>query len=317
MQPYQAECTDIHNERNANMLLANCRHWIGREGSVPTNMKLRPNKVTLVTNPRDDLIGASMADVYPSSYQAETMTMMLAEKRVGVNEMSSPRPSSIMGSRTPGITALTMMQQVNRRFTPAFDAMRNGLAGALRQCLYRYQERLLAADNEVAAFILLKLGEEDGERVVRILKDEHFDEGYRVELTASSTSVNREADRQNAVMLVNVLTQYYERALNLVMIASNPQTPPEVKKVALQIAEKAGEIISRTVTTFDQMRDPQTFIVDFGDEMDSLEGLTPEGLSGLAEHLSLLPAGQESAMMGQGPQVPGPEDDEDMPMEVL
>jgi len=201
---------------------------------------------------------------------------MLAEKRVGVNEMSNPRPSSVMGSRTPGITALTMMQQVNRRFTPAFDAMRRGLGSAVLQCMFRYQEKLLANDHEVAAHIAQILGPEDGLRVISLLSNPKFDERHTIELTASNPSTNREADRQNAVMLTNILERYYSQSLQLTMLAANPQTPQPVRDVAIKIADKAEAMIDRVMRTFDQIRDPGTFVLEITDELEALEAQMPQ-----------------------------------------
>jgi hypothetical protein len=275
IQPFEEAVTDLNNEAMANVILANERHWVGRDGVVPGNMRLRRNKITLVPNPKEDLVAIQMADIYPSSFQSQMQIMMLAEKRVGVNEMSNPRPSSIMGSRTPGITALTMMQQVNRRFTPAFDAMRRGLGDAAKQCMYRYQERLLAGDAEASAHVVRVLGNEDGFRVLSILKDPLFDEAITMELTASNPSTNREADRQNAIMLTNILERYYAQAIQLVMMAANPQVPQPVRDVAAKIAEKAEIVIDRVVRTFDQVRDPATFVLDVSEEFAALEQQMP------------------------------------------
>ena len=78
----------------------------------------------------------------------------------------------------------------------------------------------------------------------------------------------KDGDRQNAMMLVNILAQYYQRTLELVAIAANPQTPPAVVEVAKKIADSAGEIIDRTIRTFDQIRDPSTFIIQVEEEID-------------------------------------------------
>src|SRR3990167_5902328 len=219
IRPYQDETSEIHNARTLNMLLANCRFWKAREGSVPETMKIWGNKVQMLSDPTD-LIAEQMADIYPSAAQAQAITTSLAERRVGVNEMSMPRPSQVLGSRTPGITAMSLLQQVNRRFTPAFDGYRNGTGAAVKQCLYRYQERLLAGDRAVEEDIMSVMGDEDGRLVIDVLRDDKFDEGMKIELTASSASVNRDADRQNSIMLVNLLAQYYQRTLELVSIAA-------------------------------------------------------------------------------------------------
>jgi len=281
IRPYQEEMSEIHNFSTLNMLLANARMWKAKEGAVPETMKVWPGKVVFMQNP-DDLQPEPMADIYPSATIAQQMVTSLAERRVGINELSMPRPSAIMGSRTPGITALSMLQQTNRRFTPAFEGIRIAIAGAVRQCLYRYQERLLGHDTKLADHVRKVLGTDDGNLVLELLMDPEFDEAIAVELTAASVSVNREADRQNALLLVNVLAQYYQRTLELVSIASNPQTPEEVRSVARKIAASAGEIIDRTIRTFDQIRDPELFIVKIDEELDQIGELSQEGMLGLS-----------------------------------
>ncbi|RLI49219.1 MAG: hypothetical protein DRP09_20820, partial [Candidatus Thorarchaeota archaeon] len=187
MGPYQEELTDLHNYQILNVLLANCRFWIGKEGRIPSNMTLFPNKVITTMEPREDLVAEQMGEVYPSLNIVQQQIIQLAERRVGVNELT-PRPSATLGTRTPGITAMSMLQQVNKRFTPAFAGIRDGFAAALKQCLYRYQEQLLSGNAEVAAHIRRILGVEDGSRVINILKQEDFDEHMSMELTASDAS---------------------------------------------------------------------------------------------------------------------------------
>ena len=73
-------------------------------------------------------------------------------------------------------------------------------------------------------------------------------------------------------------------------IAANPTTPPVIRDVAQKIANSAGEIIELTIRTFDQVRDPATFIIDVNDELDAMKGLSQEGLAGLAAMQAGLPA---------------------------
>ncbi len=270
IRPFQRELSDVHNYQTLNMLLANTRLWKGKEGSIPDNMEIWPGKVVSL---RDigDLDGIPMADIYNSIFQAQIMIIQLAEKRVGVNELSNPRASAVMGNRTPGITALSLLQQVNKRFTTAFDGMRLCVSNSIKQCAYRYQEAILRGDAGAVRHIIQVLGMEDGQLVLKLLSDEGFDENIITELTASSASVNRESDRQNAMLLVNILSTYYQRTMELVMLAANPQTPEPVRDIARKIAESAGEVIDRTIRTFDQVRDPAAFIIDINNELDQIQ----------------------------------------------
>ena len=286
MKPYEEKLSDVHNYATLNILLANSRVWVGSE-ALPETLTMWPGKYIQVPDAAKDLQSLQMADVYNSIWQDQMITMQLANQRVGINETSS---GSNIPSRTPGITAMSFLQQVNRRFTPAFDAMRLCLANALRQALYRYQERLLAGDDKVMAVIFNVLGYEDGNRVINTLRKAIFDEQVDIELTAASASINREADRQNAIMLTNILTQYYQRTIELIMLSANPQTPPEVAAIAKKIATSAGEIIDRTIRTFDQVRDPGTFIINIENELNKIEATSQEQQA-LAPLMQLLSGG--------------------------
>lgn len=269
---FQDGATDIFNFWAVNMLLANCRIFVG-PSTIPMPFKIYPGKY-LDTDP-EKFAALPMADVYNSGPQALATIMGLAERRVGTNDMTLPRPSQVLGSRTPATTAMAMFQQVNRRFTPAFDSMRLATAGAIMQCMYRYQEKLLAQDLDVESHIMQVMGEEEGPLVLEVLRDRNFDQGITVEMTASSSTVNKEVERQNAMFLVNILAQYYQRVLELVTIAANPQVPMEVKTVASKIASAAGEVIERTIRTFDQIRDPESFIVQIDEELDKIQAEAP------------------------------------------
>lgn len=288
MGPYEEKLTDVHNYSTLNILLANSRLWVG-DGSIPENPKIWPGKVITATS-ADSFKGLAMADVYSSIWQDQMIVMSLANQRVGINDAVSPKN---VPDRTPGITTMSMLQQVNRRFTPAFDSMRLCIAGALKQCLYRYQERLLAGDQAAMASIYNVLGYDDGNRVIDLLKNESFDEQVNVELTASSASVNKEADRQNSILLTNILGQYYQRTLELVTIAANPQTPPEVRNIANKIASAAGEVIDRTIRTFDQVRDPAAFVIEVESELQQLEATGGSQQQAMMQLFQALMGGQQ------------------------
>jgi hypothetical protein len=299
IRPYEEEASEEHNHRVLNMLLANSRFFVARAGSVPEGTRVWPGKVQEVDD-LDNFRVESLADVYPSAAQSEAITIAMAERRVGVNDLSLPRPSSVLGSRTPGITAISMLQQVNKRFAPAFDQMRMGTGNAVKQCLFRYQEKLLAGDPEVERHINEVMGPADAQLIIAALRDQQFDDGVAVELTASSASVNREADRQSAIILANLLGTYYQRTLELVAIASNPATPPPVRDVAGKIAASAGELIERTLRTFDSVRDPEAFVINMEEELDQIQGLNSQGMLGLAEMVN----GLGAAANGAGPAPP-------------
>ena len=284
LRTMQDEVTQIHNHRNVNSFLANTRMFAGRIGTVSESMIVYPFKVLPVSS-TDDIKELKLSDVYPSSTGNEAAVVSLAERRTGVNEMSMPRPSAVLGSRTPGITMMSMLQQTNKRFTPAFDAMRNAGAGAVRQCLFRIQERLLAGDPPCEALVRKVLGDE-AEAGLSMLRDPEFEHAATIELTASSASTNREVERQNGLLLTQMLTSYYKQVLELATVYSNPQVPALVKEVTSKIIDAATEVIDRTIRTFDTVRDPEAFLIDWDRAIGQAEqNAPPAGLQGLSQLL--------------------------------
>jgi hypothetical protein len=271
-KPFQEGGTEIYNQWITNMLLANSRLWAARDGVIAATEDIYPGKVMPLPNPREDLIGLQMADTYESAPQALAVTMQFIERRIGTNAASGGRPQASFGSRTPGITALSMLQQVTRRFTPAFDAMRGALSRSIVQCIWRYRERVLADDKQVITKLAKILGPDDGALVVQVLRQDDFQSAVEIELTASSASVNRDQDRQSMIILgTQVLGPYYQRVIELAMLASNPQLPPEVREVIGKVARATADGIDQIVRTFDQVRDPQLLAVSIISDLEAMQ----------------------------------------------
>jgi hypothetical protein len=301
MKPFQEGATELYCHWLTNLILANSRIWKAREGVIPTDTEIWPSKVISCADPETDLIAVAMADTYPSAPSALATTIGFAQQRVGVNELSGDRPSQLLGSRTPGITALTAIQQVNKRFTPAFDDMRDATAMAVKQVLWRYQEQIRAGNQLAQQKIMEIMGAKRGYLIIAAMMDKNFESDYVIELKASSASVNREADKQSMVMLASsVLAPYYQQIIQLTALATNPQTPPAVVEVTTKVAKAMSEGVDIILRTFDQIRDPSTFAID----------LTEIIQQGQAMNLSML----MQQMQGQGGGMGGPPPGANPPM---
>ena len=310
LAPYQEGASQLYNHWVTNAMLANARFWVGKHGAVPKNqLRIWPNRFLPVSDPRNDIQAITMADTYPSMPQALATTVSFAERRSGINDLTAPRPSAVLGSRTPGITALSMLQKANERFGPAFDAARLATAGAARQGLMRYQERLLAQDLETEQHIIDLMGPDRAQLVIELLRNPEFENAVDVQLTASSASTNRETDRQNSLLILQTMLGYYERVLQLSQVMSTPGVPPMVVETGQKVVSAASELVERTLRTFDQVRDPAEFVIRMDEQLDAaLPNLPQAGLQGLATLLDQ--ADQEAAAGGLLPGNPalGPGD---------
>lgn len=284
VRPFQEETTEIHNHRTLNMMIANARLWIAQHGVFGDSKEIWANKVIEAAD-INAVKGLQMGDVYPSSLQAEMAATALAERRIGMEGGSGGQKPHNIGTRTPGITALTSLQSENRRFTPAFDQMRLGAAEAIRQGFLRQRERLLQGDRQVEAHIVDVLGTEDGALVIDLLKQPNYERYVQVEFTAVSASVNREADRQNAILLGNMFKGYYTDVMQMIAGVSQSPIASELIPIAKDVYQKSTELMDRLARTFEQMRDPKRFLLALDGQFDALSqgAQQRQGLAGLSQ----------------------------------
>ena len=290
LRPFQKAITNQMNNWLDNSALANTRFWVARHGAVPRNqLSVWPNRLLSVPNPREDIVPHQMADTYPSAPAGIQVTMTFAERRSGVNELSQPRGGGVLGNRTPGITTLALLQKGSERFGPAFDSAREFVAGIVRQMFFRFQERLLMGGEErreAVEIITLMMGEERAILVIAALEAPGFENEYSIELTASSSTVNRESERQNWLLLLQQVVVIYERVFQIVQLIDSPETTPLVKATGEQLINNANEILERTMRTFDQVRDPANLLINIQQAMVQADAMQREqGLQALGQAL--------------------------------
>jgi len=266
MRPLQEEATELHNFKILNSYLANVLFFFSEIGNgVSESLEIWPGKAVQV-NDINKIREVRLGQAFPGMALFEEATMRLAEQRVGLQGELSMLARG--GARTPATTALSLLQQVNRRFTPAFDQMRLGTAAALRQAVLRYSEHAKSGDQQVHKEITSVIGESDGELVWALLRQPDFSEAVQIEFTAASATVSRETDRQNAILLTQTMDAVHQRILELVMVAANPQTPEPLRRAVTKMIDAKNEMFDRLLRTFDLVRDPRAFIADVGPDLE-------------------------------------------------
>lgn len=254
--------SDSLNHWIDNAFLANCRMFKGPHSALTEQtVSVWPGRFIGMADPAN-FAEVRLSDVYPSLPQLFAVTVGLAERSTGINDLSTPRPSQVLGSRTPGITAMQLMQQVNQRHTPFFASLRAAIACAVKECLYREQEQLQRGNDRLRKYLTNLLGEQDAALYIEVLMDDQFDNAIALEMTVTSAQVNKEVERQNSMLLTNIYRQYITELVQAVAMAINPQTPPALRDVITKAIAAGNEFMERTLRTFSDVQRPQTFIID-------------------------------------------------------
>ncbi|GEM_PF-6367584 len=242
----QEEISTLHNQQVDNATLANTRCFVGRRGVVRNGTRVWPGRFLTVPDPARDIVALQMADVYPSMRQLETSCLAYAERRSGIADYQLGRESNVMGNRATATGTLALIQEGNRRFDLNVRDIRDCLGGVGKQLL------LLNAQFRPSGMAYFVKGQ-DGELIENVLNlpDEFIADGIGMELTASTATINREIEKQGLMSMMGTLTQYYQQLIQISGIAMNPQTPPPVQQLALQMADGARYLMSMIVQTYE------------------------------------------------------------------
>jgi hypothetical protein len=265
--PFEREVTEWHNFKMQNAHLSNARIWAYRLGAlgIGEELKISPNKTIGLGDPQNDLVEKKMSDNYPTAQQYEAATLALAEMRVGTPAIGTTQGVAA-GKRVPAATAMSALQQQNRRFTAPFDNIRRALANCVNQCHMRLREQYLKGGEwrrNTLEYLVYAVGVKNTELIEEIYKTSRSNDmrdKVIIEVTATSQSINRQADKQNAMERMQVMGAYYEKMLAIGQVILNPQAPPELKQLAVGVANGATESVRAFLRTFDDVRDPDVFI---------------------------------------------------------
>lgn len=303
----QIAATKVVNYWLLNMMLSNSRAIITRPGVLDEDQEIYPFKIMEVSDP-EAVKFLQMADVYQSGPQALGAILGMGDRRVGTNQ-SGEGPQRI-GTRTPGITTLSTMQEQNRRFSTAFDSMKAGLADAGMQCVFREAEEIRADPRSPLMNEMVRvLGEADAGKLATCFMDDHFDEQVCIEMTATSPTDSREADRQNSMLLMDRMFGYYKGVMEIAQVAANPAIDQNIRTVAMEVADRGNKMMLKVLNTFDKVRDPEGLLVKLGEGVGTLEGgaqdqipalAAPGGADALGSLFELLKAPQAGAASDGG-----------------
>lgn len=263
--------SDIINHWVDNGFLANTRMFKGKPGATDeTTVSVWAGKFIASTDPASfDTI--QLADIYPSFPLLFQLIDTLASRRVGMPSVN--QTTEALGNRTPGITALSVLQNISQRHAAAFESIRRGFGHAVKQCLFREQEQMLMGNLDLKMELVKLLGPEDAALYEEALADPYFDDAMGIELTASSASINRESDKQDALMLSNHLLQFLPVMAQLTAQCGDPMAPEPLRMVCVKILTSLSEVLDNTVRTFEHIRNPEIIAVDAQQEASLMHQL--------------------------------------------
>jgi hypothetical protein len=266
----QDEVDAIHNMRNDNMKIANMRMFAARRsGSIKPNEKLFPGKILFMDNPKEDLVPVQLGEIYPSSSQAEGMTLMYSQKATGMNDPMTGFSDQTLGSRDTFRGQALRLEQGHGILSSIMENMVEGFSNVAKKVFFiLVQNREQVIENERQR---MRLTEEEIMMLDAALNIPYDDVPFRLSFEIRTTDVEQtfEAQRQNILALTQLYGQYANQTMPLVMQLMGPegqqmaQAAPDLYNHMLSIYIGATKLIADVFKLFGEE--------DTGDYLPSMQ----------------------------------------------
>lgn len=252
----QEEITMIHNYCLDNLLAANTVVVLTKKNSVKS-LDIHPMAVIDYTGDKDAIRFERLGTALSGQQVGEAAANGYAERRTGVSEGNVNRMApqrGLSGSRTPATTTLALLGESNKRFELAIDNSKQADSGLLMQHAillrqYWHRQRKFA---EVWDAKKSRLIDE-----LFLLPVEAFRHCVVIEVAASTTSINKDVERQNILVLGQYMREFYGLFLTFIKMELEA---PNLKPIVDKVLDGITTFAERLLRTFD-VRDPERFLL--------------------------------------------------------
>jgi hypothetical protein len=240
-EQFQIAVTTVHRQRLDNATLANMRMMaVKKQSGISPDEPIFPGKMWFVDDPQKDFQVIQLSEVYTSAFNNEASLLSYSERRTGVNEVLLGIPQT----GTPGTATgdLARIAEGNKRFDLVLKNIRRWLGQLGKDVIANYQQ--FGAQQRH----WLVLGD-DGIWVEQVLNfpAQLVSKGAIVELTATSSVVNRQVEQQQWMSLFQLINAYYDRVIALAQLLQDPQI---LLQAAIRATRAADEAMKRLLQTF-------------------------------------------------------------------
>jgi hypothetical protein len=254
LERYQEELSTVHNQRLDNATAANTRalRVSPRARNLDANVELYP--MALLVGEKDDIEAIQIADVYPSSFENENMTLGHVQSRAGIQPaISGSGGGGPLSKKTGAYSAmgtLATMQESNSRV--------NLEASDFRHAHVKLGSLLVAMYGKYGIGDRAKIFGLDSDILKSAFKE--FDKNRLViPIRASTASLNKEMDKQSDMLLAGMMQRHYTAVGQLMQAMSSPMVPPEVKDYMVKTVRSLDRFMKRVLRDFNYDQ-PDQFI---------------------------------------------------------
>lgn len=228
----QEEVSTMNNQRIDNATVVNVSMFTSLKTSgILQDEPLWPGRILEVQS-HDDIQALPMGQKYDSTVQAEEMVIGYARNRTGVNDYITGNNDPSIGYAPLG-TTIAQSTQSAKRFDQVLREVRLCLSSVGTKVVELYQQFSQGQKTYMA------MGQADGAIVQAILQmpTDLIRMGVAIDVTATSAAFSKDADIRNNTLIMQMMMQTNQQLLQGMMMIVNPQMPPQMKDLVMQMMQ--------------------------------------------------------------------------------
>jgi hypothetical protein len=243
LEHYQEEIATKHNQRNDAGTLRNTSiARVSRASKLDSIFSLYPGAV--VPGEQNEIEIMNLGTATESTVPEEQMSLQLAERRAGIDMGIQASGGGTQNPRKGVYSAMgtfSVMQQSNKRSNLRTTDMRYSHISLGRLVLKLY-----------ATFGLGDKGRIFGKNEKFLVKALEAVKSGRLNfpVRASTASINRELEKQNDMLLVNVLRQHHMGIAQLMQSVVGGQLPPPLAKYLVKTIRSSDALMHQVLRNF-------------------------------------------------------------------
>jgi hypothetical protein len=230
LEHIQRGVTTMTNQAIDAMSLANAIFAVTINPTLATQ-RLSLNRFLKVEN-MGDISFPNFAKHFTPDLQFITFLLGIGERLTGVNDPTLGRETRMGGHPSPATSTLAMLNESREPLRLTGRVIRHELSRLGLDIATLYQQFESGEDGKIERAI----GPTDATAVKEWLfpTDEPLAGNLELDLRAMSDVFNPEAEFQRAMLVDQLLGNYYSRVIQALSVASNPKAPPPIVEAALK-----------------------------------------------------------------------------------
>jgi hypothetical protein len=245
MWSFQEEISEQHNQRLDNRTIANTRVWrVDPDSKLHAGYRIYPSAT--VPAEEGEIEPLQAGDISAQTIDDERFSLELAERRAGISPPMQGAGAGAQGKRGiyTAMGTLSVMQEGNRRTDLNISDLRYAHTRLGRVLLSDY------ANHGVSERLLAMFGNKESKitRAMEAIKSGRIG----LPVYSSTSSVNKEVEKQNEIMLAQLLRGHYMGIANLVGQMGNMMTAPPVKEYLMSVIKASNAVMKSVLRVFDK-----------------------------------------------------------------